>query len=58
MIFLGENNEYFAVKKRKTMFFVVIYKEDKNKTDGFIITAFMTSNINYLLRKKTIWKKK
>lgn len=57
-LFEGRKGEYFAVLNKKTFYFVVIYKEDKVKKDGFIITSFITKRINYLLKKKLIWKKK
>lgn len=57
-LFEGNKDEFFAVLNKKTFYFVVIYKEDKVKKDGFIITSFITKRINYLLKKKLIWKKK
>lgn len=36
--------------------FVVVYKE-VNKTDGFIVTAYFTSDIKWLLKKEIIWEK-
>jgi len=36
---------------------VVIYKEDIKANDGFIITAFMTSKVNKILKRGIIWKK-
>lgn len=57
-VFGGKGGEYLSVLDRKTFYFVVIYKEDKAKKEGFIITSFITKRINYLLKKKLIWKKK
>jgi len=57
-LFEGTKGEFFAVLRIKNLFIVVIYKEDKIKKDGFIITSFITKRINYLLKKKMIWKKK
>lgn len=49
----GKNNELIAIRKQKNNYYpVVIYKEEIDKNDGFIITAFITSNIAYYLRKK------
>lgn len=36
-------------------FIVVVYKE-VNEEDGFIITAYLTSNIQEINRKIIIWK--
>jgi hypothetical protein len=57
-LFGGDKGEYFAILGRKAFYLVVVYKEDKVKKDGFIITSFITKRINYLLKKKQIWKKK
>jgi len=57
-LFEGGKEEYFAILDKKVFYFVVIYKEDRVKKDGFIITSFITKRINYLLKKKLIWKKK
>ena len=57
-LFEGNKGEYFAVLDRKVSYLVVIYKEDKIKKDGFIITSFIIKRISYLLKKKQIWKKK
>ncbi len=57
-IFEGdEYDELWAVKRiseRKAM--LVIYKESKDQKDGFIITAFFTTQIRKLLRRKIIWQ--
>jgi hypothetical protein len=57
-IFVGdENDEQWAVKRiseRKAI--LVIYKELKEKKDGFVITAFFTTKIRKLLRRKMIWQ--
>ena len=55
-ILMGQNDELLAsVYKRTDKLLVVIYNENEN--DGFIITAFFTSKINQLLKRKMIWKK-
>lgn len=54
-IFEGETGEQIAVKRIEKFFLVVIYREE-NK-EGFIITAFKTRSINYLFKRKPIWKK-
>jgi hypothetical protein len=53
----GDEDELWAVKlisKRKA--FLVIYKESKEHKDGFIITAFITTKIRKLLKRKIIWQ--
>ena len=56
IIFEGENKEYIAVKSRNSFHLVVVYRE-ASKEDGFVITAFKTRSIQYLLKRKIIWKK-
>ena len=53
----GDEDELWAVKlisKRKA--FLVIYKELKEQNDGFIITAFITTKIRKLHKRRIIWK--
>tara|TARA_Y100000310_G_C20670483_1_gene809987 strand:+ start:1760 stop:2068 length:309 start_codon:yes stop_codon:yes gene_type:complete len=50
-------DELIAVKRFKDKHIVALYKE-ATKDDGFIITAFLTSKIDKVKKKrKTIWKK-
>jgi hypothetical protein len=35
---------------------IAIYKEQIEKKDGFIITSFMTSQIEKLFKRKLLWK--
>ncbi|MFQ6031300.1 MAG: hypothetical protein ACE5K2_00135 [Candidatus Zixiibacteriota bacterium] len=53
----GDEDELWAVKlisKRKA--YLVIYKELKEQNDGFIITAFITTKIQKLLKRRIIWQ--
>jgi hypothetical protein len=57
-IFKGDEDELWAVKlvsERKAM--LVIYRESKEQNNGFIITAFFTTKIRKLLRRRIIWQK-
>lgn len=56
LIVRGRAREFLAAKKINKRWSVVVYKEVAKK-DGFIITAFITSRIKYLLKKKIIWIK-
>lgn len=52
-----ENDELWAVKlisAKKA--FLVIYKEMRARNDGFIITAFITTKIKKLLKRRVLWK--
>lgn len=35
---------------------LVIYREQIQEKDGFIITAFITTKINKLLKRRIIWQ--
>jgi hypothetical protein len=58
-IYLGNNGDLIATKKiqynDQPLFIVVVYKEI-SLTDGFIITAFLTSRLGYLSKKEIVWK--
>lgn len=52
----GAKDEFLAIKKVHKRWIVVVYKEiDLN--DGFIITAFSTTRIQYFMKKEIIWIK-
>ncbi len=56
-IFKGDEDELWAAKliaEKKVI--LVIYKEQKEQNDGFIITAFFTTKIEKLLKRSIIWK--
>lgn len=55
MIIKSNESELIAAKKFKDKHLIVIYKEEKE--DGFVITAFMTSDIERIKKKGLIWKK-
>lgn len=53
----GSSGEYLALSKVNNKYLVVVYKEITRK-QGFVITAFFTTDIKSLLKKrKIIWKK-
>ena len=56
-IFEGDEDELWAVKLvsvKKAI--LVIYKEFKEQNNGFIITAFFTTKIRKLQKRKMIWQ--
>lgn len=57
-ILKGDTGELLAVKKqpRKNMWNVVAYKE-VNKEDGFILTAYLTTDANWLFKREIIWNR-
>ena len=58
IIFKGDQGELLAVKKRsgKKVWIVVPYKEI-NKEDGFVLTAYLTTDSSWLFQKEIIWNK-
>ena len=53
----GDGDELWAVRlitNKKA--FLVLYAESKEQNDGFIITAFITTKIKKLLRRRLIWQ--
>ena len=56
-VYEGSEGESIAIKKyQEDRFFVVIYRE-VSKDNGFIITAFLSSRIRQLERRRLIWQK-
>lgn len=54
----GLAGEFLALRKINKKYLVSIYREI-NKKDGFVITAFYTTDLKSLLKKrKIIWSKK
>lgn len=57
-IIAGDEGELIALKRFNNKSIVVIYREVNDK-DGFVITSFLTSEIEKIRKeRKTIWKKK
>ena len=53
----GDEDELWAIKYiSKKKVFLVIYTESKKHNDGFIITAFMTTKIKKLLKRRIVWQ--
>lgn len=59
-VYEGNNQELLAVKLiSENKFLIVVYKELNNDNkDGFVITSFLSSKINYLKNKKLLWEKR
>jgi hypothetical protein len=58
VVLKGDKNELLAVKKKsgKKVWFVVVYKEIEQK-DGFILTAYITTDERWLFKRKVLWNK-
>lgn len=59
IILKGGTGELLAVRKKSgsRLYYVVPYKEI-NKEDGFVITAYVTTDLRWLLQKEVVWNKK
>lgn len=58
VVFQGDAGEFLAVRRRvrKNNWIVVVYKEIR-MTDGFVLTAYVTTDFRWLLKRKIIWNK-
>lgn len=58
IILKGDTGELLATKKqsRKRVWIVVAYKE-VTKQDGFVLTAYFTSDLTWLFKKEIVWSK-
>lgn len=55
-IFKGKAGEFLAVSKLSIrIYLVVVYREIK--PDGFIITAYDTTDVRWLFKKELIWSR-
>lgn len=57
-ILRGDKDELLAIQKvsGKRLWIVVPYKE-LTKRDGFVLTAYFTSDLTWLFKKEIIWSK-
>ncbi len=56
-ILKGDVSEFLATSKfGESRWLVVAYKEEKS--DGFIITSYITTDYKWLFKRKIIWTKK
>jgi len=56
LLFAGHHGEFLAVREiGMEKYLVVVYRELEK--DGFVITAFLTSRVGYLRKRKLLWTK-
>ena len=54
-IYEGNSGEFLAIKAIGiTKYLIVVYKE-VNRKDGFVITAFISSKLKQIERRKRVW---
>lgn len=58
VVFQGDTGEFLTVRKRvrKNDWIVVVYKE-LGTADGFVLTAYVTTDFRWLLKRKIVWNK-
>lgn len=58
IIFKGDQGELLAVRKKagKKVWIVVPYREI-GEEDGFVLTAYLTTDSSWLFKKEIIWNK-
>jgi hypothetical protein len=54
-IYEGSSGELLAVKKMQSGKYIVVVYKEVSKTDGFVITAFLTSKMKQFERRKKVW---
>lgn len=54
-IYEGSSGELLATKKMQSGKYIVIVYKEASKTDGFVITAFLTSETRQFERRKKVW---
>ena len=54
-IIKGSKDELIAAKEYKNRNLIVVYKESEE--DGFVITAFLTRDLERIKKKGVIWKR-
>ena len=56
-IYEGSSGELLAIKKIQSGKYIVVAYKEVSKTDGFVITAFLTSKMRQFERRKKVWSR-
>lgn len=56
-IFVGVKDEFRVVKESSSNKWIVVIYKEVSSSDGFVITAYITSDLNRLKKRKIIWSK-
>ena len=54
-IYEGSSGELLAIKNIQSSKYIVVAYKEVSKTDGFVITAFLTSKMRQFERRKKVW---
>ena len=55
VIFEGARGELLAVKRLDEQKLMVVVYREVHRTDGFVITAFLTKRLSWLQKRRQIW---
>lgn len=59
VILKGDKEELIAARKKPgNKFWIVVPYKETSKSDGFVITAYITTDSRWLFQRKVIWNKK
>ena len=56
-VYDGDGGELLAVSSRFAPRYLVVAYREASRTDGFVITAFFTTRIRQIERRRLAWKK-
>lgn len=56
-VYEGSGGEWLAVSKRPGAGYLVVAYRELSSRDGFVITAFFTTRIRQIERRRLVWKK-
>ena len=56
-VYDGDVGELFAVSRSGTSHILVVVYREITADDGFVITAFFTSRVRQIERKRVVWKR-
>ena len=59
-IYVGNSGELIALSDQQpdtNKHIIVVYRENTDENDGFVITAFISNKLNYLNKQEVVWKR-
>ncbi len=57
VVYEGNGGELFAISKRLTPRYLVVAYRELSSSYGFVITAFFTTRIRQIERRRLVWKR-
>jgi len=56
-VYEGDGGEFLALSKRFVPRYLVVAYRELSSTDGFVITAFFTTRVRQIERRRVVWKR-